>query len=358
MKEMQLSPRENALLAYKHGVPAYIPTLYTDISMIQANPTMERYCGREVGLDGFGVEWTYVEDAHAPMPTVGKIMFEDIADWREHVRFPDLEKINWEEQANIDVHTDFMALVAGGGIIPMAEGKSAYDENKLVLCMVINGPFERLHSMMGFENALIALACDPDECYEYFKAIADWKIEYFKKIAKYYKVDVINAHDDYGAVDRMFMSPELWRKIIKPHLKRMVDACHEAGIMYQHHSCGYIEPLIEDFVEIGVDAIDTLQGGSNKNLVELKKKYGSKITFCGGFDNQGVLEVPNVTSEQIKAEYKRVVDDLAPGGSFVVFPITIGFDYVGSLLEEHFQYGMEFYAKRGEQPSSFLLTQK
>lgn len=223
--------------------------------------------------------------------------------------------------------------------------------------MVINGPFERLHAMMGFENALIALVSDPDECYEYIKAIEDWEIEYFKKIAKYYNVDVINAHDDYGARDRMFMSPELWRKLIKPHLKRMVDACHEEGIMYQHHSCGYIELIIEDFVEIGVEAIDTLQGGSNKNLVELKNKYGSQITFCGGFDNQGILEAPAVIPEKIKAEYKRVIDDLAPGGSFVVFPITIGFDFVGPLLEEHFQYGMGFYAMGGEQPTVSLLNQ-
>jgi hypothetical protein len=355
MEERQLTPRENALIAYKHGVPAYIPTLFTDISMIQANPTMERYCGNQVGLDDFGVEWTYVADAKAPMPTTGKILFDDIADWRSHVKFPDLEAIDWDKQADIDVHTDFMALVAGAGIVPMADGKSAYDEDKLVLCMVINGPFERLHSMMGFENALMALLTDPDECYEYFKAIADWKIEYFKKIAKHYKVDVINAHDDYGSKDRMFMSPDTWRQLIKPHLKRMVDACHEAGVLYQHHSCGYIEPILEDLAEIGVDAIDTLQGGSNKNLVALKQKLGDRLTFCGGFDNQGVLEVPGVTSAQIKSEYQRVVNDLGPGGSFVVFPITIGFDYVGDLLDEHFKYGMGFYAKQGELPNILLL---
>jgi hypothetical protein len=323
--------------------------------MIQANPTMERYCGNQVGLDDFGVEWTYVADAKAPMPTTGKILFDDIADWRSHVKFPDLEAIDWDKQADIDVHTDFMALVAGAGIVPMADGKSAYDEDKLVLCMVINGPFERLHSMMGFENALMALLTDPDECYEYFKAIADWKIEYFKKIAKHYKVDVINAHDDYGSKDRMFMSPDTWRQLIKPHLKRMVDACHEAGVLYQHHSCGYIEPILEDLAEIGVDAIDTLQGGSNKNLVALKQKLGDRLTFCGGFDNQGVLEVPGVTSAQIKSEYQRVVNDLGPGGSFVVFPITIGFDYVGDLLDEHFKYGMGFYAKQGELPNILLL---
>lgn len=342
-KNMTISKRENALLAYHHKVPAYIPTLFTDITTFQACPQLERYCGNSVGKDYFGVEWTYVEDAHAPMPTSGKIMFDDIADWRKYVKFPDLEAVDWEKQADIDAHTDFMALVAGAGIVPLPEGKSNYDEDKLMLCMVINGMFERLHSFMGFENALMALASDPEECYEYFKAMADWKITYFKKIAKYYKVDVINAHDDYGTADRMFMAPDTWRKLIKPHLKRMVDACHEEGIIYQHHTCGYIEPIFEDFVEIGIDAIDTLQAG-NKNLAELKKKYGNKITFCGGFDNQHILEAPNVTPETIKKEYRRVIDTLAPGGSYVVFPITIGFSFVGPFLEEHFQYGMGFYA--------------
>jgi hypothetical protein len=341
-----MTKRENALVAYHHGVPAFIPTLFTDISIIQARPQMERYCGVDSGFDEFGVDWTYVPQARAPMPTSGKIMFEDINDWKSHVKFPNLEAVDWEKQANIDVHTDFMALVAGAGIVPMANGKSAYDEEKLVLCMVINGPFERLHAMMGFENALMALVSDQDECYAYFKAVADWKVEYFKKIAKYYKVDVINAHDDYGAADRMFMAPETWRRLIKPHLKRMVDACHEAGVMYQHHSCGYIEPIFEDFIEIGVDAIDTLQAGSNKNLGELKKKFGDKITFCGGFDNQKVLEKPGVTPEEIKTEYRRAIDTLAPGGSYVAFPITIGFDFVGPFLEEHFQYGMGFYANQ------------
>jgi hypothetical protein len=292
--QMNIGQRDNALLAYKHQTPAYIPTLFTDIAMIQACPEMERYCGNKSGKDYFGVDWTYVEDAHAPMPTPGNIIFEDMTEWRDYIKFPDLEAIDWEKQADIDVHTAFMALVAGAGLVPREDGKSAYEDGKLVLCMVINGMFERLHAFMGFENALIALATEPEECYEYFKAAADWKIAYFKKIAKYYKVDVINAHDDYGSADRLFMSPQTWRELIKPHLKRMVDACHEEGIIYQHHSCGYIEPIFEDLVEIGVDAIDPLQAG-NKNLKELKEKFGDKITFCGGFDNQGILEAPGVT---------------------------------------------------------------
>ena len=55
-----MTKRENALIAYHHGIPAFIPTSFTDIAIIQARPQMERYCGVDVGFDEFGVEWTFV----------------------------------------------------------------------------------------------------------------------------------------------------------------------------------------------------------------------------------------------------------------------------------------------------------
>ncbi len=342
---MELTPRENALIAYRHQTPAWIPCFYTDIILTQACPDMERYTGHTKGKDYFDIEWTYEPNIHAPMPTPGNIIFEEIEDWRTYVKLPDLEAIDWKKQAEIDTHTDFQAFVMGAGIVPFKDGSSIYDTNKLKVCMILNGPFERLHSYMGFENALMALAIDPEECNAYFETLFNWKIEYIKKIAEYYDVDVINFHDDYGAADRMFMRPELWRQIIKPHLKRVVDACHELGLIYQHHSCGYVEPILPDMAEIGVDAIDTLQA-CNTHLQELKKQLGDRLTFCGGFDNQHVLDVPGVTPEEVKKEYRRVIDALAPGGSYVIYPIGGAFDFVPAFLEEHFQYGMGFYANQ------------
>lgn len=209
--------------------------------------------------------------------------------------------------------------------------------------MVINGMFERMYACMGFENALMALIEDPESCKDFFHAMADWKIEYFKKIGKYYDIDILNAHDDYDSNDRMFMSPDLWRSLIKPELTRIVEVCHNAGMLYQHHSCGFIEPIVPHLVEIGCDAIDTFQA-CNKNTPELKRKYGDKITFCGGFDNMNVLDVPGVSPEAVKKEYRRVIDSLAPGGSYVIYPIGGTFEFVEPFLERHFSYGMQFYA--------------
>ena len=350
---MNLTPRENALIAYRHGTPAWIPCFYTDMALFQAYPEGERYCGADHGTDWFGIDWTFVPAGGAPMPTNHHGIFDDVTEWKNYVKFPDLDAIDWKAQAEKDLRTDFTALAAGAGLVPLADGKSHTDEPKLMVCMVINGMFERLHAFMGMENALVALMTEPESCKEFFHAMADYKIAYFKKIAEHYPVDVINAHDDYGTNDGLFMAPEVWRELIKPELKRIVDACHEMGVIYQHHSCGYIEPLLGDLVEIGVDAIDTLQGASNPNLKELKAKYGDKITFCGGFDNLNVLDRADVTREEVHAEYERVINDLAPGGSYVVYPIGLCFHFIPHFLEKHFQYGMGFYqmlaAQAGEQ---------
>lgn len=337
-----MNKRENALKAYKHETPDYIPCFLTDFVFIQACPDLERYTGLTSGKDYWGCDWTFEPSVNAPMPTRNIHLFEDISEWQEKLKFPDLDAIDWEKQADKDVHTDFMALIGGKGLILNEDGSSIYDKDGARLVMVLNGMFERLHACMGFENALMAIATDPEECHEYFKAMADWKIKYFKKIAKYYDVDVINAHDDYGSNDRMFMSPETWRKLIKPELARMVQACHEEGLIYEHHSCGFIEPIIPDLIEIGVDAIDPIQA-CNTNMGKLKKEYGDKITFVGGFDNVHAFESMNATPETIKAEYRRVIDLLAPGGSYMAFPIGASFDFAGAFLEEHFQYGMNFY---------------
>lgn len=339
-----MTNREDCLLAYKHKTPSHIPCFFTDIALIQAAPQMERYTGLTAGEDYWGCHWTYEDTIHACAPTPNRYLFTEIEDWKDHMHFPDLEAIDWEKQAEIDVHSDFIGFVMGYGLNQLPDGKSAFDDDRIHVCMILNGMFERMHACMGFENALCALMEDPDSCKEFFHAVADWKIAYIKKIAQYYDIDVINAHDDYGTKDRLFMSLDLWRELIKPELARIVEATHECGMIYQHHSCGYVEPLLEDLIEIGVDAIDTLQGGSNPNLAELKAQYGDKLTFCGGFDTQGVLDFPGVTPEEVKTEYRKVIDDLAPHGSYVVYPIGGTFEFVPAFLEAHFTYGMGFYA--------------
>ena len=98
-----MTNRENCLLAYQHKTPAYIPCFFTDIALIQACPQMERYTGLSQGEDYWGCEWIYEENIHACITTPGKYLFTDIADWKENMKFPDLEAIDWENRRIIDI---------------------------------------------------------------------------------------------------------------------------------------------------------------------------------------------------------------------------------------------------------------
>ena len=276
------------------------------------------------------------------MTMAGHELLEDITQWREVVKFPDLEAIDWEASAERDTHMDPLAFQAGAQVVPLRDGKSVYDSGNLVSCMVINGPLERLHALMGFENALMALVEEPEACSEFFSAMVDYKIAFYKKIKQYYKVDIINQHDDLGSADRLFMSPATFRAVLKPHMARLVKAVHDLGYIYQHHSCGYIEPLIDDFVEIGVDALDVLQA-CNTNIAEYKQRLGHKLTFIGGVDNQHITDIPNANEEAIRKEYRRVIDTLAPGGSYIAYPCGRSDLAKGAFMDEHFKYGVSFY---------------
>lgn len=302
-----MSRRDELIKVYRdHADIGHVINLFTDVDFSLVPAFVERPVNEDgsegTGYDWFGTYWKFVPEQHASIVLHDKKVVTDITKWREQLKFPDLTKIDWEKAAFEDTkHWD--------------------RENKLSLVMFINGMFERSHMLMGFEDAFIAMYDEAEEYKAMIDAICDYKIECIKIIGKYWKPDILNAHDDYGANDRMLMSKELWDYFFKDNLKRIVDATHEAGMLYEHHSCGYIEPIFEDLIEIGVDAIDPLQ--ITNPVRELKDKYQRQITFCGGFDNQGVFDRADVTEEEVRAEIQRAYHELAPGGSYVNFALII-----------------------------------
>ena len=131
-------------------------------------------------------------------------------------------------------------------------------------------------------------------------------------------VDAVFVADDVAMQNGLMMSAELYRRLIKPRQKRVYDyikAHSRAKIIY--HSCGAVEPLINDFIEIGVDALNPVQvSAKGMDTARLKELYGDRITFWGGgCDTQHVL--PHGRPEDVRAEVRRRVKDLAPGGGFV-----------------------------------------
>ena len=317
-----MTARENLLRAYRHEKPEWVPNGFTDLDIWDSFG--ERYFGEGSGDDWFGVNWTYTPELNSQTETPGQEEVEDLENWREKIHFPDLDSYDWEAIA--------------------AEATANWDrENKVSLCMLLNGPFERMMSLMGFENAVCAFLETPDEVHELFEAITEQKCRYLKILKEYFNFDIIAFHDDWGNNQNMFFSMDMWREFIKPYIKKVIDCTHELGMIFEMHSCGYIKPTVGELVEMGVDSIQPLQYCND--VPELKEKYGKQILLSGGFNTQGVLEQPGATEEEIRAEVRRTIDELAPEGGYCALVPIINRNVAAIVIDEVAKYGKDFYKK-------------
>jgi len=131
-------------------------------------------------------------------------------------------------------------------------------------------------------------------------------------------VDVILVNDDLGTQAGPMLSPELYRKRIKPFQQRLFSHLKSvSGLPLLFHSCGSVRWAIPDLIEVGVDALNPVQvSAAGMDSAELKRDFGRDITFWGGgCDTQHILN--RGTPAEVGEEVKRRIGDLAPGGGFV-----------------------------------------
>lgn len=277
------------------------------------------------GPDAWGVIWQNC----GPNPgidgnTVAKDfrLFENVEDWKEHVRFPEFDD-------------DFLSMVFGA----MEHGMAVDRENDIVSCLILSGCFERLNQMVGMENALCAFYECPEELHEFFDAMCEYKLGCIEKAHRLLKPDVIHMQDDWGTNNNMFFSPEHWREFIKPREAKIAAKIHELGMLYIHHSCGYIKQIIPDLIEISVDVINPVNVCND--LDDCLEKYGDKITFLGGLDNQKMEKDP--TEETIRGEVRRAMDAYAKKGRYIPYCIPASEHVWLTYRDEVDKYGLDIF---------------
>lgn len=323
---------KQAMLARMKGEKAdFIPEYYSVVKDIvfpgERYVDLEHFDPYGTGPDAWGVMWTN----QGPNPavdgnTVAKNfrLFDEMDEWKDKVRFPPIDFMPVEQILNGMMH-----------------GMRVDRNEHVVSCLLLSGAFERMNQMIGFENALTAFYEYPDEVHEFFEAMCEYKLKCIELAHKYIKPDVIHMHDDWGTNDNMFFSPEIWREFIKPLEKRYADKIHELGMVYMHHSCGYITQIIPDLVEIGVDCINPMM--VKNDIDTIMENYGDKITVVGGVDSQ-TMETAG-TPEAIQKAVREAMDKYANKGRYLPFIIPIRQETFGMYIQEVNEYGRQIELK-------------
>jgi uroporphyrinogen decarboxylase len=181
------------------------------------------------------------------------------------------------------------------------------------------GPVHLCQYLRGYAEWLMDLIERPAFAEALFEMAATFLIEVatcaLEKTAPF--IDAACFGDDIGTQQRPLIRPELYRRIIKPWHRRIVDAVRRFGKPLIYHSCGAIYPLIPDLIDIGIDALNPVQvSAAGMDTARLKREFGSSLTFWGGVDTQAVLS--RGTPDDVRREVRRRIDDLAADGGYVL----------------------------------------
>ncbi len=203
---------------------------------------------------------------------------------------------------------------------------------------------ECLTRLVGQHNALLWMGLYPQRTGACINRVGEFYL-HCCQAAVDAAPDVLDGFVIWGDVayrKGLFFSPDYWREHFKPWVKAMVDYCHAHGLPVIYHGCGNVSAIFEDYVEMGIDAYNPLEVKAGMDVVELRRRYGHRIGFCG---NLNVQTWERGDRREIRAEILRKLH-AAQGGGLIfqsdhsVTSAVSGrtYDYVVKLIRERGVY--------------------
>jgi uroporphyrinogen decarboxylase len=184
--------------------------------------------------------------------------------------------------------------------------------------------WERATFMRGMENVLVDVALNPVFVERLLRRLSDYILQTMDVLFDRFEFDAIAVSDDYGTQKAMIMSPDSWRRLVKPPLAAIFTMAKDHGRYTFLHSCGNIVPIIEDLIEMGLHILHPVQPEA-MDVQQLKRDFGQALTFCGGLRTQDLL--PRGTPQQVRDEVRRLKEVMGAGGGYILEPgITLQAD--------------------------------
>lgn len=316
----KITERENMLRVIKGEMPVWMPAWMLEADYCWSDEILEHPKYELDGYDWFGTEWVWVDIAGGMMVKPGTRTISNILNWKKELVFPDLNNVNWEKDA--------------------AEQTSRYDPNRLHAFQLTEGIFERLHAIVPFEEALEAMIVERECILEFFERMADYKIEILDKVFTYYEpIDYVVYYDSWGTQRAGFFPNEMYRDMLFPSVKRVVEFAKSKGKFVELHSTGLNQQYIKDFIDMGFD-IWAPQAINDSNM--LKSKYGDKM--CFSFPITG-LDNPMISEEKTRHLVRNFVDEFGGGGRVMAQILSTNPKVTEIALDELYNYSLEYYRK-------------
>ena len=175
--------------------------------------------------------------------------------------------------------------------------------------------------LRGQEQVLCDLALRDEAYLTLVDRYVDQQLGMFERLMTKAKglIDVFWMGEDLGTQIAPIISPEMYRELIRPRHQKYVDLARSFDLPVMIHSCGSSSWAFDDFIEMGIQVVDTLQPeAANMSPEYLKRKFGGRLAFHGCISTAG--PVASGTVEETIADCREKLEILMPGGGYCFAP--------------------------------------
>jgi uroporphyrinogen decarboxylase len=234
---------------------------------------------------------------------------------------------------------------AGGRFEKARRDIEKFGKNYFIIGDVEISLFELAWHLTGLEKYMVGMLCDEPWLDILNDRVEEWSTGLALQLVKS-GVDAIWFGEDLGSQTSTLISPEDWRIRFKPRHRRMIERLRRENpdIIVIMHSDGAVAPLIDDFIEIGVDVYNPVQPNvAGSDPQELKDNYGEKISFFGGIDQQSLL--PSGDIKRIRQDIKDRISILGKNRGYLLAPAHIlqpdvSMDSIEAMIRAAIEYGV------------------
>jgi uroporphyrinogen decarboxylase len=168
----------------------------------------------------------------------------------------------------------------------------------------------------GHEHLLVGMALDPDWARDMVNVYTELTIELLEILfAREGGPDGLWVWEDLAFKQRPFLSPTMYRELLFPAHQRLFQWAHDRKLPVIFHSDGFVEPLLPDLIEAGIDCLQPLEVKAGMDLLRVKQRFGGRIALIGGMDAR-VLETNDPAA--VRAELEAKLPGAMAGGGYVL----------------------------------------
>jgi len=197
-------------------------------------------------------------------------------------------------------------------------GETAASLSPCAVGVHCRGTFEISWFIRGMDDFMLDLALEPKQACALLDRVQEPLLERLRRIleAGGDAVDIAEYNDDVGVQSGLMLSPEMWRKYLKPRIGEMFALIRSFGRRVRYHSCGGVRDILPDLIDLGLDILNPVQPlARGMEPLALKRDFGRHITLHGGIDMQALL--PHASAPRVREETRRLLDTLNDGGGWI-----------------------------------------